>query len=125
MTINILTFCKENNYGANLQCYALKCVLEKEGHVVSVTNFSLHHSNLHIIARVINFIQSFYFNRFRKKYLNCFTKKIKYDEELYTSPPIADLYIVGSDQVWNYSIEGNAKPELFFFSFLPDEKPRI
>jgi hypothetical protein len=47
------------------------------------------------------------FNNFREKYIKQ-SEKIYYSyEELVSSPPEADVYIVGSDQVWN----------MFSFSF--------
>ena len=39
MKIGILTFHRAHNYGAVLQCYALKKTLEKMGHYVQVIDY--------------------------------------------------------------------------------------
>ena len=39
MNIGILTFHRAHNYGAVLQCYALKKTLEKMGHDVQVIDY--------------------------------------------------------------------------------------
>ena len=63
------------------------------------------------------------FKSFNEKYLPTFTKEFLTENDLCDNYPKADLYIVGSDQVWNPSITQKQK-NIFFFSFLKDE-PRI
>ena len=125
MKISILTFSKENNYGAHLQCYALSKVLEETGHSVSIIDIQLNKKKVSIIAHIINSLTTRSFRRFRKKYLPKFTKKYKSPASILNNPPKADLYIVGSDQVWNPDITNKLDPKLFFFSFLPKGKKRI
>lgn len=43
MNIGILTFHQAHNYGAVLQCYALKEVLSQMGHEVEVIDYRQHH----------------------------------------------------------------------------------
>lgn len=45
-------------------------------------------------------------------------------EELEANPPIADVYITGSDQVWN-SIWNQGIDRSYFLDFAPARKPRI
>ena len=124
MKIGILTFSKENNYGANLQCYALSTILKQWGHEVSIIDIQLHHT-LSFKGKMISMIQTFLFERFRKNRLNFFTKEYSSKEEIFKNPPSADFFIVGSDQVWNYEITSKLDPKIYFFSFLPKGIPRI
>ena len=39
MIVKILTFNREENYGANLQAYALKIFLKQKNHEVSIINY--------------------------------------------------------------------------------------
>lgn len=45
-------------------------------------------------------------------------------EELEANPPIADVYITGSDQVWN-SIWNQGIDKTYFLDFAPKDKPRV
>ena len=56
------------------------------------------------------------FPRFRSQYLKM-TKTFKTPEELVANPPIADVYITGSDQVWNYSMMSTEILKNFFLQF--------
>lgn len=60
------------------------------------------------------------FESFNQTYLPPFTKELKNEQDFKEQYPQADLYIVGSDQVWNLSITQSQK-QIFFFSFLKDE----
>ena len=63
------------------------------------------------------------FQNFYDNYLPPFTPHYQTSEEIKEHLPNVDLYIVGSDQVWNPK-NVNDKYPLFFFSFL-DNEPRI
>lgn len=125
MKISILTFSKEDNNGANLQCYALVQTLKKAGHEVDILDIQLPPVDFGLINKIIHWPQHLNFVRFRKKYLNCFTQSFHDVEDLKTNLPDRDLYIVGSDQVWNPDITKRLNPLIYFFSFLPDDKRRI
>ncbi|WP_302457744.1 polysaccharide pyruvyl transferase family protein [Bacteroides fluxus] len=112
MKIAILTFSQAFSTGALLQCYALATFLQKEGHTVKLLKSNLKVENswiyyLNSITRCANF------RHFRKQFLPPNANK---DESF-------DLYIVGSDQVWNPDIP--VKPLDYFFSFLPSTAKRI
>lgn len=61
------------------------------------------------------------FAKFNQRFLPPFTKEYKTEADFFTTFPKADLYIVGSDQVWNTKITLSQK-ELFFFSFLGTQR---
>ena len=127
MKIGIMTFWWSNdNYGQLLQCYALQKYLRDTSHDAYLIRYKneeksplwrrllkalnpvllykyikhLFHSEKVKKEQVCN---KRHFDEFRKKY-------IRQSESLYTTysqlkenPPEADIYIVGSDQVWNFS----------------------
>ena len=126
MKIGILTFWWSNdNYGQLLQCYALQKYLDDMGHDAFLIRYKrndiLPNPLFCKIIKAFNPIELFRhikfminkkrtlnclsrdFNGFRQKYLKL--SEIEYDsyEQMKSNPPNADIYIVGSDQVWNFS----------------------
>lgn len=131
MKIGILTFWwSQDNYGQLLQCYALQKYLRDAGHDAFLIRYDSRNDFLRtpFILRcfkalnpvlLCKFLQhkinskklleesklnDRHFDDFREKY-------IVQSENVYTSynqlkenPPEADVYIVGSDQVWNFSL---------------------
>ena len=125
MKISILTFSKESNFGANLQCYALCKVLQGMGHQVDIIDIQLPKIKFSWYTTLLQIPQDILFFLFRKKHLNYFTKKYKTADQLQKGQHKSDLYIVGSDQVWNPDITKRLAPLVYFFSFLPDDVRRI
>lgn len=64
------------------------------------------------------------FNRFYDEYIPYFTKPCFTVKDILSLGLDADLYIVGSDQVWNPIITRGQK-QIFFFNFLSDGVKRI
>lgn len=64
------------------------------------------------------------FEKFRSKYLPEITKEYFSKSDFEKEYPEADLYIVGSDQVWNNWVT-NIQYDIFFFSFLKSGSKRI
>lgn len=64
------------------------------------------------------------FDEFRKKYFLTLTREYKTENDFIDDYPDADLYIVGSDQVWNLWVT-NIQYPLFFFSFVKPGKKCI
>ena len=116
--ISILTFALGDNYGAVLQAYALGEILKYKGY--KVTYISLTWSTWKYRMLSIFTPTHRKFSQFRQKYLANFTKRCKdlKDLMILVKDP-DDLYIVGSDQVWNPSIT-NKRSLYYFFNFLPD-----
>lgn len=129
MKIGILTFFWSNdNYGQLLQCYALQKFLNDRGHEVFLINYDYRNDinktpflikclKALNVKKLFNYLKykkntniilseqqknNRDFDLFRKKYL-CFSKdKYTKFDDLKNNPPNADMYIVGSDQVWNF-----------------------
>lgn len=121
--IGILTFSTANNYGAMLQAYALKYTLNRLGHTTHIINFyypkKLRMSQffynykptlLWFVKRACNFLYRpilwYYANHcfvpFRKRYLED-TPRL-YHKDLPQLCAGYDLFITGSDQVFNVHI---------------------
>lgn len=64
------------------------------------------------------------FDEFRKKYFCNLTREYITEDDFRKDYPDADLYVVGSDQVWNLWVT-NVQYPLFFFSFVRPEKKCI
>lgn len=117
MNIGILTFQFAHNYGAMLQCYALKSFLEKQGQNVTVINYwpikiasyySLNpwyalkrHDIAALTGNIIRWKQAEKFYTFQKDYLKL-KRKVNTVDDNYVAG--LDAVIVGSDQVWNSDI---------------------
>jgi len=121
MKIGILTYQRAENYGAMLQCYALKTYLEQQGYLVEMVDYWPHyHENYYKIFSITIFKSLSFrgkiaytiytvlslcwlikrkknFNRFMNQYLNI-PKKIRYRSSDICSD--YDLVIYGSDQIW-------------------------
>jgi hypothetical protein len=129
LKIGILTIYKVLNYGAVLQTYALQKVLQEQGHNVFIVNYQPNEltkpyktviikklKNIQYVLRLWRRIFLFYpFKKFVKNFLNEGTYYSSF-EQLKKMPPEADVFIVGSDQVWNDKLTG--KNDVFFLPFL-------
>ena len=126
MIINILTFSKVYNRGANMQAYALKTFLEKNGAKVLFIDIQLPKSKtLNFSGYIFDFFQNALSKIFRVQTKFKFTKKYSNSYELKKDPPIADVFVVGSDQVWNPDITKNLGSLTYFFDFLPNKAKRV
>lgn len=116
--IEIVTFHLANNYGAVLQAYALQSILDKKYNAEILNYDNKFISNNYKVFKSVNVnpIKTIYhfandiinykkestkvklFNEFRK---NKFKLSPYFDNYNNAIIPIADVYIVGSDQVWN------------------------
>lgn len=148
MTVGVLTFWHGNaNYGMMLQCWALQQVLVRLGHhpfviayeksvrkglprrlleKAGLYEFALglynpkKNSTLRSIKRH-NALRNF--AQFRKENLSL---SIYYSSlrQIQNDPPVADCYIVGSDQVWSMTLD-DTDNTAFFLNFGPDRIKRI
>lgn len=142
-----ITFHRAHNYGSVLQAYALKQVVEslyrEKGESVdySVIDFySQVQEDLYRVYRPMNSakalvknaialpygkelkIKHHKFMEFAAKDLNL-TKRYRTLEELQAAPPEADVYLSGSDQIWN--VRAQDFSPAYYFSFLPDHAKRV
>ena len=136
MKIGIMTFWQtNNNYGQILQLYALQRTLIKCSHSPVLIRYYLirkYKSNwrrnikhLFEFSRYTFFIYSLMhreqdrgFEDFRKSNL-IFTPDIYLSIDEFNVQDF-DAFIVGSDQVWNYTLFGDDPDPAFFLQFVPD-----
>jgi hypothetical protein len=133
MQIGIITFHFALSYGAALQAYALSECIKSLGHDVYLVDYrpdylvkryqwnwtrcGLHLTNLtHPLLHKR-------FGEFSSKHLRLSSRSYKTLEELTASPPEADAYICGSDQIWNPEITG--MDPAYFLCFAPQGTRRI
>ncbi|MFH8038727.1 MAG: polysaccharide pyruvyl transferase family protein [Candidatus Aenigmatarchaeota archaeon] len=139
MKVGIITYHCADNYGATLQAYALQRTISKLGYDPKIINFipnygSIGENELSIYRRILRkilyrlpklmMIYKFPFNNqvvnrakrrilfedFRNNFLNLTNRKYKDLKELYKDKHQYDVFIAGSDQVWNYEIAKNNLP---------------
>lgn len=125
MKIAILTFSHAINRGAHMQCYALSRVLRNLGHSVEIIHIELPRSNISLKGRLNMFFTNMQNALFRAKFYPAITKTYHSAEELRADSPKADLFIVGSDQVWNPDLTKGFGTKAFFFDFIDDSIKRI
>lgn len=149
MKICTITSHDAYNYGASLQAYALMSYLQQQGYDVSIIDYKPEYttrrynymwvnpeSGFHkywmtrAVYRILKFAQRQFtlkrkkaFDKFTHEYLNL-TRKYESNDELKQDPPLADAYIVGSDQVWNSFYDAGKDPA-FYLDFAPAESLRI
>lgn len=124
MRVCIFTFSKETNYGATLQCYALCKVFEQLGHEVQILDLQLNRFKESILTKIATLPKHLLFSSFRRKYFN-YTRHYRSISDVLYDLPKAELFVVGSDQVWNPEITQRLSPLAYFFSFLDDNTKRI
>ena len=132
MKICTITCQNAANHGARLQCYALVHWLQKQGHEVEVIDYRparfldaklWYWPGLSIKRwaklflcypeRKRNIERRKYFDDFSRKYIPL-TKQVFYNiDELRKNPPVADLYIAGSDQIWNTTFPNGTDPAYY------------
>lgn len=108
MKIGIITIFHVPNYGAMLQCYSLCSYLIDKGHEVVLFDQPLSNTS-RLAYRIKHFIKLKFMEDFIKRNLPYTTKDFTEN---------CDLYLVGSDQVWNPEIVGHHL-DTFLLSFAP------
>lgn len=103
------------NYGAEMQTYATVRALTKLGHDVTIIDLRLSDiANKSIKGQIAKIVQTFspnnrHFNKFWNTYFPK-TKRYQSLDLLRRNPPLADMYLVGSDQTWNPDIMKSLLP---------------
>lgn len=129
MKVALLTIWHEKNYGAELQAYATIKALKELGCDVKMIDIRLSdisHPNLNgKIGNILSKITPCHkkFKKFWKDNIPT-TSRYKSLLELQSNPPEADIYIVGSDQVWNPEIVKEFLP-LYLLDFGKENIKRI
>ncbi|KAF1086366.1 Polysaccharide pyruvyl transferase [Sporotomaculum syntrophicum] len=134
MKIKTVTFHGAHNYGAVLQAYALQKTLLSLGYENEIIDHRVDKVSMFSkikmefkrenIARIYKNLLTLLRYKDKKTMFNKFEKFINEDlvltkpydsfEELKTYPPKADVYLAGSDQIWNIS---NRIRDVFFLKF--------
>ncbi|MFR7994688.1 MAG: polysaccharide pyruvyl transferase family protein [Clostridium sp.] len=134
------------NHGASLQAYALMTYLKKCGNYVKIIDYKpdylSNHYKLSIIAnpkwekniltkiiyltlkfprRLIDLRRKRAFDKFTNKYLQLTDRRFTSNNDIRKNLPQADIYICGSDQIWN-SLHKNGRDPAFYLDFVPDSK---
>lgn len=134
MKIGIVTFQETNNYGALLQNYALQKALGKLGHECETIDYKseyigkpcrLRHLKMKGLMKYLLGVAGYLIYLPRTKKNNKFRKMISYspktDEKNISAYEDAyDIYICGSDQVWNYQLTGF--DPYYMLDFVKDKK---
>lgn len=150
MKIKTITCHDVYNVGASLQAYALQQYLMNLGHDVEIIDYKPDYLSKHYNIRAVNnprfdrpIIRTVYlamklpgrlkalkserkknFDQFRREKLKLTSKRYHSNEELIAELPDADLFICGSDQIWNPLFQ-NGKDAAFFLNFVPENKKKV
>lgn len=143
MKVSIITVLDNTNYGTYLQALATGMAIRKQGFQVEIIRYTRKfmtprgHSKLVLKERGV----LRWFNRcvlksqkksfelrekdfeFLRKYLPV-TKEYIGFEDLKADPPLADIYVTGSDQVWN-SFYNRGIDRSFYLDFAPKGKTKV
>lgn len=137
--IGTITFHESINYGALLQTYALQNYLNNQGYdseVIDYRNSERGIKNLSVSRKAVHhiwhrFIKNILIGETRQRKTLNFIKvniplsKTKYFNSamLHEAPPKYDIYITGSDQVWNpVNTSGDSS---YFLTFAPKDKLKM
>lgn len=137
--IGIITLYKSDNPGAVLQAYALQQFIKQEGYnaeIIQYTDTKKREQKMNPVKRMLH---RFWYTTLKRKLLkdrkwirvqNFIQQNDSLSVQTYNSnaeikkhPPIYDIYITGSDQLWNDSITG--ADDAYFLSFAPDNAVKI
>lgn len=151
--IGIITILKTNNYGAELQAYATQAILNKLGYKAEIIDYLFYKNPGHrktkaskpsfshsikkrlteTLYPIIAGLKAKSNNgnglnrerRFNQFHIDntALSPTYRTFEELYTQKKDYDIYMVGSDQVWNPGIYSSLLP--YMLTFAPEGRKRI
>ena len=150
--VGIITIQRSSNYGACLQCYALYKYIEGLGYdceIIDLHRPGVKHQNYRSSRRfkpsrysvkkvVTERIKKLCGKTVEHKYprsairmdkMHGFNNRMKYSQtyvspdELYANPPVYDIYISGSDQLWNPTMNYCVEP--YFLTFAPKGSKKV
>lgn len=149
MKIKTITCHDVYNSGASLQAYALMKYIQNLGHDVEIINYkpdylSQHYKlfainnpryennlvlkiiylTLKFPERVLNLRIKRKFDKFKNENMNITKKIYRSNDDLIQNYSDADLFIAGSDQIWNTKFK-NGKDPAFYLQFVPENRGRV
>lgn len=136
MKIGILTFQRVYNYGAVLQSFALQSKIKELGFNAEIIDYrstfieqpyrlinlrrkGIKNYLLGVAGSIIYSFRKRKTRKFQKEMI--FTKSLR-KEDLNTLNDEFDLFLTGSDQVWNYQLTNS--DDSYFLSFVQDNKKK-
>lgn len=141
MKVCTITCQNADNHGARLQCYALVKHLQMQGHEVEVIDYRPDYMRgpsallykpttwrewvkllLCLPDRIRKKKRHEVFEAFSQKWIPR-TKIYWSIDELKQDPPMADLYLAGSDQIWNTTFKNGTDPG-YYLDFGPADVRR-
>lgn len=115
INIKIITLHSLCNPGSALQAFALQFFFKDKGYNCEIIDYNPYYIYTGknkirtIFGKILNFRQAFKreknFKEFRKKYMRLTKYSYCSKRQLRANPPEADVFITGSDQLWNYSYD--------------------
>lgn len=147
MKIGLLTFYTAKNIGAQLQAFALYTKLKNFGYDVEFVRYEpkylsvpyrffrnvklkngmlsvIKQSLLHIVYDTFVWLRTIYhYARFQNRYLDISTKR--YCDPMELSRSVYDVFIVGSDQIWNPEITDHQIDPIYSLDFPSSQKLKI
>lgn len=137
MKVGILTMHRVIHFGSVLQAYALQQVLYRMGYDNEIIDYvypNEHHiskERKNIKGIMYDIISLLFFHKREQNNIKAFiSKSLVKTPESYDTPeklarrcPKYDIYVTGSDQVWNTDYLNGDKS--FFFEFVPTDKKKI
>ena len=138
--IEIVTILDNPNFGTYLQAFALGLSLKRMGAQVELLYYlrpKWHANSLKdkIISRfdlIYRFYANLRCNKIMSQVVGCrdfLRKELKLSRPYYSydqikkNPPVADIFLTGSDQVWNTTHNGGID-KVFYLGFVPDKIPK-
>ncbi len=145
MKVGIITYHRVRNYGSVLQSYALMKYLQNQGHDVYIINYipDAHSTKTEFLGapdgimlkKMAYVIMSFplrlrvyrIYKNFRNSYLRLTDAQYKNMQDFQDNPLDMDIYVTGSDQVWNsrYNYCGKENGYHYYLDFTADEEKRV
>ena len=139
--ISIITIIDNNNFGTFLQAFSLcKCIeaLGAQPEIVDYCRPSLNwkknlkkslSSTINPIRLLVRFYTALQGHRLHlkdRKFIKEYLTPVEYSsfEEIKKNPPVADIYMTGSDQVWN-SIYNRGVDHSFYLDYAPHGSKKV
>ena len=144
MKVDIITLHRVTNFGSMLQTYATQRSIEKLGYETEVIDFvpeglsfkraCFPRNDAPLVKKLIKFlpllvVNTFQFiilNAFIRKYIHLSNQSFRRFSELNKASIDADIYLSGSDQVWNTQNNNPSDDyKAYFLGFTPRNKLRV
>ncbi len=148
LKISTITCHNVYNYGATLQEYALLHFLQSMGYDAQTINYKPPYLSGHfdlwkisnpsynyfpvkylylllkLPGRLKNLKRKKQFDKFEQNYIRTTNQLYRSNEEIKKNLPESDIYICGSDQIWN-PVFSNGKDPAFYLDFVPGNKKKL